>query len=206
MTVTTPTELTPLREAGPDTLARLRAGLAERAAAGDLLDLAYTTADSPVGALLLVATERGLVRVAFERQDHDAVLTALAASTSPRILRAPRRLEPVVRELEEYFTGRRRTFDLPLDVSPDPGFRSAVRRLLPGIGYGRTVSYTELAGLAGRPTAVRAVASACATNPLPVIVPCHRVLRSDGSLGGYVGGLDAKRTLLDLETAGSATP
>lgn len=184
----------------PDALDRLRGRLAERAADTGLLDLAYRTIDSPIGQLLLVATERGLFRVAFENQDHDQVLAELAATTSPRLLEAPRCLDPVARELEEYFAGTRTTFDVPLDLTTNGQFRRAVQLLLPTIGYGRTVSYRELASLAGRPAAIRAVATACATNPVPIVVPCHRVLRSDGGLGGYLGGLDAKRTLLELET------
>lgn len=199
MTVTDTNPLADLRASTPTDLDRLHAVLAARAAADGLLDLAYRTMDSPIGSLLLVATERGLVRVAFQSQDHDRVLGDLAASTSPRILRAPARLDPVARELEEYFAGTRRSFDLPLDPATTGEFRRAVQRLLPTITYGTTVSYRELAALAGRPTAVRAVGTACATNPLPIVVPCHRVLRTDGSLGGYLGGLQAKRTLLDLE-------
>ena len=198
MTITD--RLDALRAVDDATLQRLRDGLARRAAEAHLLDLAYRTVDSPLGPLLLVASERGLTRVAFASQDHGQVLGQLAATVSPRVLEAPERLEPAARELGEYFAGRRRTFDLPLDLTTSGEFRRAVQLLLPTIGYGRTVSYTELATLAGRPAAVRAVGTACATNPLPVVVPCHRVLRGDGSLGGYLGGLEAKRTLLELET------
>ncbi len=197
MTITDP--LDALRAVDDATLQRLRDGLARRAAESDLLDLAYRTVDSPLGQLLLVASDRGLTRVAFASQGHDQVLGQLAATVSPRILEAPQRLDPAARELDEYFAGRRRTFDLPLDSSTSGEFRRTVQQLLPTIAYGHTVSYTELATLAGRPAATRAVGTACATNPLPVVVPCHRVLRSDGSLGGYLGGLEAKRTLLDLE-------
>lgn len=197
MTITDP--LDALRTVDDATLRRLRDGLARRAADAQLLDLAYATVDSPLGPLLLVASDRGLTRVAFASQGHDRVLEQLATTISPRVLEAPRRLEPAARELDEYFAGRRQTFDLTLDLTTTGEFRRAVQLLLPSIGYGRTVSYTELAALAGRPTAVRAVGTACATNPLPVVVPCHRVLRGDGSLGGYLGGLDAKRTLLALE-------
>jgi methylated-DNA-[protein]-cysteine S-methyltransferase len=196
---TTDNPLTALRDVDETTLRRLRGALAEKAAEARLLDLAYRRIDSPVGQLLLVATERGLIRVAFESQDHDRVLAQLAATVSPRVLEAPQRLDPAARELAEYFDGTRQVFDLPLDLSTTGEFRRTVQLLLPSVGYGHTVSYTELATLAGRPTAVRAVGTACATNPLPVVVPCHRVLRGDGSLGGYLGGLDAKRTLLDLE-------
>ena len=166
-----------------------------------LLDLAYRTFDTPVGALLLAATEQGLVRVAYAREDHDAVLARLADAVSPRILRAPARLDPAVRQLDEYFAGGRQTFDLPLDFRLSRGFRRAVLAHLPEIGYGSTESYAQVAAAAGSPKAVRAVGTACATNPLPVVVPCHRVVRSDGSFGGYVGGEDAKRTLLTLEAA-----
>ncbi|UUW91415.1 methylated-DNA--[protein]-cysteine S-methyltransferase [Pimelobacter simplex] len=182
-------------------LARLQRRLAADAAAEGLLDLAYTTVDSPVGPLLLAATPRGLVRVAYASEDHDQVLDTLAHRLSPRILRAPDRLDPVARELEEYFAGRRRTFDVDLDLSLSHGFRSLVQRHLPEIGYGETRSYGQVAALVGNPKAVRAVGTACATNPLPVVVPCHRVLRADGSLGGYIGGADAKTTLLRLEAA-----
>ena len=193
-----------LRGVDETTLQRLRGALAEKASEAQLLDLAYRRVDSPVGPLLLVATERGLVRVAFASQGHDRVLDQLAATISPRVLEAPRRLDPAARELEEYFAGTRHDFDLPLDLTTTGEFRRTVQLLLPTIGYGHTVSYAELAALAGRPAAVRAVGTACATNPLPVVVPCHRVLRGDGSLGGYLGGLDAKRTLLDLETRAAA--
>jgi methylated-DNA-[protein]-cysteine S-methyltransferase len=120
---------------------------------------------------------------------------------SARILRSPRRLDAAATELDEYFSGRRRSFDLPLDLSLSSGFRRLVQHHLPEIAYGRTESYKQVAELVGNPKAVRAVGTACATNPLPVVVPCHRVLRSDGALGGYIGGLDAKRTLLELESS-----
>jgi methylated-DNA-[protein]-cysteine S-methyltransferase len=166
-----------------------------------LLDIAYRTVDTPVSTLLLAATEDGLVRVAFAREDHDAVLEKLATKVSPRLLRAPARLDPVVRQLAEYFDGTRHVFDLPLDLQLSTGFRRAVLAHLPEIRYGHTESYAQVAAAAGSPRAVRAVGSACATNPLPVVVPCHRVVRSDGTHGGYVGGEDAKRTLLTLEAA-----
>lgn len=196
--------LAALRDFEPTGLDRLRVQLATEAGDAGLLDLAYRTIDSPYGALLLVATERGLTRVAFASEDHDVVLAGLADTVSPRILQAPRRLDPAARELAEYFAGERRDFDLPVDLITSGAFRRSVQLLLPTIGYGRTVSYTELATMAGRPTAVRAAASACATNPLPIVVPCHRVLRGDGSLGGYLGGLETKRSLLALESGAAA--
>jgi methylated-DNA-[protein]-cysteine S-methyltransferase len=184
----------------PGTLRRLRERLATAAASAGVLDVAYRTVDTPVGQLLLAATDRGLVRVAFASEGHDEVLQALADRISPRVLDAPGRLDAVARELEEYFAGRRQSFDVPLDWQLATGFRSAVLHQLPGIGYGHTASYATIARLAGSPKAVRAAGTACALNPLPVVVPCHRVVRSDGRMGGYRGGPDAKRTLLDLES------
>ena len=146
-------------------------------------------------------TEAGLVRVAYASEDHEAVLQALADRISPRVLNAPARLETAARELDEYFTGRRRAFDLPLDWRLSSGFRHAVLSRLPEIGYGQTASYAAVAALAGHPKAVRAAATACATNPLPVVVPCHRVIYSDGRMGRYLGGAEAKSTLLTLEAA-----
>jgi methylated-DNA-[protein]-cysteine S-methyltransferase len=182
-------------------LARLRARLTRRAEEQNLLDVAYRTVDTPVGPLLLAATPLGLVRVAYARQNHDAVLAELAGQISPRILLAPARLDDAARQLDDYFGHRRHGFDLPLDLRLAHGFRRTVLEHLPEVGYGRTVSYAQLAAEVGNPRAVRAVGSACATNPLPVVIPCHRVLRSDGMLGGYLGGVEVKRTLLDLEHA-----
>jgi methylated-DNA-[protein]-cysteine S-methyltransferase len=194
-------ELFPAAEVDPEITRRLHERLVTAATREQLLDVAYRTLDTPVGTLLLAATEEGLVRVAYDREDHDAVLSKLADSVSPRILRAPARLDPVARQLAEYFDGGRRLFELPLDFRLARGFRLAVLAHLPAIGYGHTESYAQVAAAAGSPRAVRAVGTACATNPLPVVVPCHRVVRSDGSYGGYVGGEDAKRTLLTLEAA-----
>ncbi|GER23636.1 methylated-DNA--protein-cysteine methyltransferase [Zafaria cholistanensis] len=181
--------------------ASLHAPLEDAAAGAGIPDIAYTTVSTPIGDLLLAATGRGLLRVAFPGEDHDAVLHRLAERAGPRILRSPRRLEEAARQLDEYFTGRRRHFDLPLDRSLSAGFRLTVLEHLSGIGFGRTESYAEVARRVGHARAVRAVGSACATNPLPVVVPCHRVLRTDGSLGGYLGGLAAKTALLELEAA-----
>ncbi|MFB7919154.1 methylated-DNA--[protein]-cysteine S-methyltransferase [Streptomyces sp. NPDC056061] len=183
------------------TLSRLHRRLEQAAEQADLIDVAYTTIDSPVGKLLLAATPKGLVRVAYDGEDHDRVLETLGHKLSPRILRAPQRLEEATREIDEYFARRRRVFDVPLDLSLSHGFRRLVQTHLPEIGYGQTRSYRDMAELVGNPKAVRAVGTACATNPLPIVVPCHRVLRTDGTLGGYIGGLEAKTTLLDLEAA-----
>jgi methylated-DNA-[protein]-cysteine S-methyltransferase len=185
----------------PGVLDRLHRALEESADRAGLLDVAYTIVDTPVGSLLLAGTATGLVRVAFENEDHDRVLEMLATRLSPRVLRAPGRLADAARQLDEYFAGTRTGFELPLDLSLSGGFRQAVQRYLPQIGYGQTRTYAQVAGLVGNPRAIRAVATACATNPLPVVVPCHRVLRTDGTLGGYRGGLAAKTTLLRLEAA-----
>lgn len=184
-----------------ETLNRLHRRLEQEAEQADLVDVAFTTVDSPVGKLLLAATPKGLVRVAYASEDHDRVLDTLGQKLSPRILRAPKRLDDAARELDEYFEKRRRVFDLKLDLSLSSGFRQLVQRHLPEIGYGQTRSYRQVAELVGNPRAVRAVGTACATNPLPVVVPCHRVLRTDGKLGGYIGGPEAKTALLHLEAA-----
>jgi methylated-DNA-[protein]-cysteine S-methyltransferase len=189
--------------AAPDgaTLARLHADLARRAEAAGLLDVAYRTVDSPLGALLLASTPLGLVRLAFEGEDHAAVLAAIAADVSPRVLLAPSRLDDAARQLDEYFTGRRHAFDVPVDLQLARGFRRAVLVHLQDIPYGQTESYAAVARAAGSPNAVRAAGSACAMNPVPLVVPCHRVVRSDGSIGQYRGGVEAKRRLLALEAA-----
>jgi methylated-DNA-[protein]-cysteine S-methyltransferase len=190
-----------LPEFDEDAQHRLHARLAAAADEAGILDVAYRTIDSPVGGLLLAATERGLVRVAYDVEDHELVLEQLADRVSPRVLRAPARLERAARELEEYFAGRRSRFDVPLDFRLSHGFRRTVLSHLSGIGYGKTASYAAIAAAAGNPRAVRAVGTACRTNPLPVVVPCHRVVRSDGTLGQYAGGADVKRALLALEAA-----
>jgi len=195
--------LAPIIADDAETMTRLRDQLVTAAEADRLLDVAYRTVDSPVGTLLLAATDQGLVRVAYEREDHDHVLQTLSELISPRILRAPRRLDQVARQLSEYFTGERHDFVLPLDFRLAHGFRRAVLGHLVLINYGQTETYAEVAAATGHARAARAVGTACATNPMPVIVPCHRVLRSDGTLGGYVGGLNTKATLLSLEAGKS---
>lgn len=182
-----------------DVLARLHERLADAATRESLVDVAYRTVDSPIGNLLLAATDEGLVRVGFAVEDHDAVLESLASTVSPRILRSPARLDAVARELDEYFAGKRWRFDVPLDLRLSRGFRRLVLDHLTDIGFGVTESYSQVAKAVGKPTAIRAAGTACATNPLPVVIPCHRVVRFDGSFGGYLGGSDAKRFLLDLE-------
>jgi methylated-DNA-[protein]-cysteine S-methyltransferase len=186
-------------DADDDRLEALHERLSVAAGRADVLDVAYRTIDSPVGTLLLAATPGGLVRVAYTTEDHDAVLSALADRVSPRVLRAPARLDDAASQLDEYFTGRRRVFDLPLDLRLARGFRREVLAHLRDIAYGTTASYAAVATAAGHPRAVRAVGTACARNPLPVVVPCHRVVRADGSLGSYVGGAEVKQSLLSLE-------
>lgn len=164
-----------------------------------VLDVSYRTIDSPLGSLLLAATTNGLVRVAFDCEDHDRVLARLASEISPRILRTPRRLDGAAAQLDEYFSGRRRQFDVPVDLRLAHGFRRSVLRHLSEIAYGGTATYAMVAAASGSPAAVRAVGSACANNPLPLVVPCHRVVRSDGSIGQYLGGTEAKQALLAME-------
>jgi methylated-DNA-[protein]-cysteine S-methyltransferase len=182
-------------------LDELRAVLARRAEEEGLLDVAYRTLESPVGRLLLAATPEGLVRIAFETEDVDSVLSELAAHVSPRVLLAPERLDAVSAELEEYFAGRRHAFDVPVDLRLARGFRRAVLERLTHVPYAGTVSYAELAARAGSPRALRAVGTACALNPVPLVVPCHRVVRSDGAPGAYRGGAEVKRRLLAMEAA-----
>ncbi len=188
---------------GPDeaTLGRVHAALVARADREGLLDVAYRTIDSPLGPLLLAATSDGLVRVAFAGEGHDTVLDALATAVSPRVLLAPARLDGVARQLDEYFSGARRVFDVAVDLRLATGFRREVLEHLRAIPFGTTESYTVVATAVGSPRAVRAAGTACATNPVPVVVPCHRVVRSDGSIGQYRGGVAAKRALLALEAA-----
>jgi methylated-DNA-[protein]-cysteine S-methyltransferase len=174
--------------------------LVERAAEEDLLDVAYATIDSPLGPLVVAATPRGLVRVAYTEPRADAgVLEELARKVSPRVLEAPARLDTARRELDEYFEGRRTEFDLPLDWALTRGFTSKVLQATARIAFGATSTYAEVATEAGSPRAVRAAGNALGANPLPVVVPCHRVLRTGGAIGGYTGGPERKEYLLRLE-------
>jgi methylated-DNA-[protein]-cysteine S-methyltransferase len=172
-----------------------------RAERDGLLDIAYTEVDTPVGRLLLAATPRGLVRITFPVESPEAVLEQLASTVSPRILESPTRLDEVRRELDLYFDGKLTDFELPLDWQLTKGFYRKVLRATARIPYGRTRSYSQVAKRAGSPRAVRATGSALGSNPLPIVVPCHRVLRTGGALGGYGGGLDVKQALLELEGA-----
>jgi methylated-DNA-[protein]-cysteine S-methyltransferase len=179
----------------------LQRALIERAEREGLLDIAYTEHDTPVGRLLLAATPRGLVRVTFPVEAPETVLEQLAERVSPRILESPARLDEVRRELDRYFDGKLQDFDVPLDWQLSRGFYRKVLRATARIPYGKTRSYGQMAKSAGSPRAVRATGTALGSNPLPIIVPCHRVLRTGGALGGYGGGLPTKKALLELEGA-----
>ena len=180
--------------------ARATARLAERAEEAGLVDVAYARVDSPLGPLVVASTERGLVRVAYGAYEHEEdVVEELARRISPRALESPARLDPVRRELDEYFAGRRRRFEHPLDWRLVRGFNRAVLDATAQIPYGDTASYAQVAQRAGSVRAHRAAGNALNRNPLPIVVPCHRVLRTGGGLGGYGGGLEAKAFLLRLE-------
>ncbi|WP_396277742.1 methylated-DNA--[protein]-cysteine S-methyltransferase [Glutamicibacter creatinolyticus] len=195
---------TPPTEVEQRLLASLHDRLEQAAHREHLTDAVYRIVQSPLGPLLVAATEVGLVRVAFASEEHERVLEQLSESLGARILRSPSALDTAARQLEEYFSGHRTSFTLPLDLRLSTEFRRRVQLELGHIRYGHTLSYRQMAERIGKPAAVRAVGSACATNPLPIVLPCHRVLRTDGSLGGYLGGLQAKRILLQLENPNDA--
>ena len=170
------------------------------AAAAGMLDVAYATTDSPLGPLLLASTDQGLVRVAYlEFADRDEVLQSLADRVSPRMLEAPGRLDEPRRELDDYFDGRRREFDLPLDRRLMSDFTRRILSATAAIPFGSVSTYGAVAREAGSPRGYRAAGNALGSNPMPIVIPCHRVLHGDGGIGGYTGGLERKRTLLELE-------
>ena len=173
--------------------------LAERAGHEGLVDVAYAQVDSPLGPLTVAATERGLVRVAYPERPLDQVLARLAEAVSPRVLEAPARLDAIRRELDEYFEGRRRRFETPIDWALTAGFFRRVLQATARIDYGQVRTYAEVAAHAGNVKAVRAAGNGLGSNPIPVVVPCHRVVRTGGGLGGYTGGLERKEFLLGLE-------
>ncbi len=181
----------------PDDAARAAAHFAATAPA----DVRYAELDSPAGRLVAAITAKGLVRLAYEDWNDgvDAILTDLAAKLSPRILEGRAALDPVARELDEYFSGTRRAFDLPIDWTLVPAFGRRVLKATAKIPYGDVSTYGQIAAQAGSPGGARATGNALGRNPVPIVVPCHRVLRSGGGLGGYTGGLDRKRTLLAIE-------
>ena len=182
-------------------LARVNEELSRRAGEAGLLDVAYGTVDSPVGRLTVYVTPRGLVRLRYPEEPEQEVMADLASDVSPRILSAPHRTDTVRRELDEYFAGRRHGFDLTLDWRLVRGFASGVLHATARIPFGSVASYGEVAAEAGSPRAARAAGNALHGNPIPIVVPCHRVLPADHSLGGYGGGPDRKRYLLTLEGA-----
>lgn len=188
--------------AGPPTRA-VTPDLTMAAADAGLLDVAYATLDGPLGHLLLAATPAGLLRIAYSEPgaDDDAVLADLAVRVSPRVLAAPRRLDETRRELDEYFAGRRRDFDVGLDLRLMTAFAQRVLAAAQAIPYGATGTYREVAAGAGSPRGFRAAGNALGSNPLPIVLPCHRVLASSGGLGGYAGGPARKRALLAIESA-----
>jgi methylated-DNA-[protein]-cysteine S-methyltransferase len=185
----------------PGEAAALAARTAARAADEGIAEIAYARVDSPVGPLVAVTTQRGLARIAYELENGglDSILDDVALRLSPAIVEAPARLDPVRRELDEYFEGRRQEFDIALDWALTTGFRRRVLQQCARIPFGATSTYKEMAIAAGSPRAFRAAGGALGSNPIPIVVPCHRVLASGGGLGGYTGGLDRKRRLLSIE-------
>jgi methylated-DNA-[protein]-cysteine S-methyltransferase len=177
----------------------LRGAIARRAAAAGLLDVAHATYDSPLGPLTVFVTPRGLLRLSYEDEPSGAQLEEMAERISPRILAAPERTDGVRRQLDEYFAGSLRAFDVPIDWRLVRGFAGSVLRATARIPFGGVSTYREVATEAGSPNAYRAAGNALGSNPIPIVVPCHRVLHAGGGLGGYTGGLDRKRYLLRLE-------
>lgn len=180
---------------------RLQAALRREAERAGLLDVAYASIDSPIGELLVAVTPRGLVRLAYEGERSDAVMAELSERVSPRILHAPERTDAVRRELESYFAGERHDFATPVDWSLVRGFASGVLQATARVPFGQLATYRDVAAAAGSPRAYRAAGNALGSNPIPIVVPCHRVVHAGGGLGGYTGGLDRKRFLLNLEGA-----
>ena len=178
---------------------RAAADLVEAAAGEGLLDVAYGFADSPFGRLMVAVTPRGLIRLDYPDRDFEVSLEELASDVSPRILESPQATEPIRKELDEYFAGKRRRFDTRVDLRPVQGFRRKVLEHTARIPFGSVSTYSEVAAKAGSPRGMRAAGNALGSNPVPIVVPCHRVLRTGGALGGYTGGLDRKVTLLRLE-------
>jgi len=176
--------------------------LAAQASDEGLLDVAYATLETPIGEVVVASTERGLVRLALPGVSVDDVLTRLAEEVSPRILAYPQRLDEARRELDQYFEGRRQQFELPLDWRlSHPGFYRRVLRATAKVPYGEVITYTDAAKRAGSPRAFRAAGSALGSNPIPIVVPCHRVVRAGGDIGNYGGGPELKRFLLEHEHA-----
>jgi methylated-DNA-[protein]-cysteine S-methyltransferase len=180
-------------------LDRLREALADRAADAGLLDVAYGTHESPLGTLTVFVTPRGLAGIAYPDEPIERQVEEVAETISPRVMAAPERTDGVRRQLDEYFAGDRHRFDVPIDWRALHGFREQVLRATARIPFGQVSTYREIATEAGSPNAYRAAGNALGSNPVPIVVPCHRVLHAGGGLGGYTGGLDRKRFLLGLE-------
>jgi methylated-DNA-[protein]-cysteine S-methyltransferase len=181
-------------------------GLVARAEGDGLIDVAYANVDSPYGRLLLARTDRGVVKLALPSHRGDAVsddevLEELAGKVSPRVVEAPARLDDARRQLDAYFEGRLKRFEVPVDWRLSHGFTSRALHAVARIPYGKTRSYAEIANAAGNERAFRAAGTACGHNPVPLIVPCHRVIQSGGGIGNYGGGPEMKRSLLSLEGA-----
>ena len=181
--------------------ARAAREFSERAAEAGLADVAYATVDSPFGPLLVAATKRGLVRLAYPHEDVDRSLEELARVVSPRVLEAPGQVDEIRRELDQYFEGQRDHFDVPVDFRLTRGFTQKVLRITSRIPFGSLLTYGQVATKAGSPRAYRAAGNALGSNPIPIVVPCHRVVHAGGGLGGYTGGLERKEFLLRLEGA-----
>lgn len=184
-----------------DASAEAAGRLVPGAGAAGLLDVAYAETDSPFGRLLVARTRRGLVRLAYPNEDREDILTQLASRVSPRLLEAPQELDDVRRQLDAYFAHEREEFDLEIDYALTQGFFRKVLRATARIPYGELSTYRGVATRAGSPRASRAAGNALGSNPIPIVVPCHRVIHTTGGLGGYTGGLDRKVFLLELEGA-----
>lgn len=193
--------MTPLKPPTDTMPADLLDRLVARAADEGLLDVAYARIDSPLGPLLAARTPKGLARLAYEDsgEGEEAIVADLATRLSPRVLEAPARLDDLRRQLDDYFAGRRDRFDVPVDLALVSGFRRRVLEATAAIPFGETRSYRDVAGGAGNERAVRAAGTALGHNPIPIVVPCHRVLRTGGALGGYTGGVEKKQALLRIE-------
>jgi methylated-DNA-[protein]-cysteine S-methyltransferase len=193
--------------AGDDrALAAAASAFTDRAGREGLIDVAYATVDSPVGELLVAQTKRGLVRIAYPIVPRDIVLVELAEDISPRVLESPAKLDVVRRQLDEYFEGRRTRFEVQLDWRLTHGFQRRVLSNTARIPFGEVSTYKTMATAAGSPRGARAAGNALGANPIPIVVPCHRVLHSGGGIGGYGGGLDRKELLLKLEGARRRLP
>jgi methylated-DNA-[protein]-cysteine S-methyltransferase len=190
-----------LERVGPVDASAAQERFLRRAIEEGLVDVAYAPVDSPVGELVAAVTPRGLVRLAYEDGRGDAVLSELAARVSPRVIEAPARLDDVRRQLDEYFEGRRQSFDLGIDWTLARGFTRRVLQSTAKVPFGELATYREVASGAGNAAAVRAAGNALGANPMPIVVPCHRVVRTGGAMGGYTGGVERKEYLLSLEGA-----